>query len=58
MNKEPMYPESFILWIDFGTHDFYLNAEKDQIGYYREGEDKTWTLAEVYKFWQDEIKDK
>jgi hypothetical protein len=40
----------FCEWLDFGTHNYYLSAEKDQT-YYREGSHKIYTIEEVYQYW-------
>ena len=53
--EEKYYPHSFVLWLDFGDHDFYLNAEKDQAGYYQEGSHTINTLEEVFEFWKKNV---
>jgi len=46
----------FIEWLDFGTHDFYLNAEEGQTGYYQEGSHTIYTIEEVYNHWLTNVK--
>jgi hypothetical protein len=56
--EQNYYDKEFVEWLDFGTHDFYLNAEKDQSGYYREGDHTLYTTNELYEYWKTNIKDK
>ena len=57
MSKEiTFHVMKFIEWLDFGSHDFYLNAEKDQMGYYQKGSHTIYTIEEVYNHWLTNVK--
>jgi hypothetical protein len=46
----------FITWLDFGDHPFYLNAVKNETGYYKEGFRKIYTIDDLFQYWIENVK--